>query len=92
MKTSIKALGNLAKSTEVGQRVLAGSLEKVIPYFESANCTDTKVVNLKTADQILSEIDLSIKPDGCTSNELLGMVDQILEGSVMTQHKHFHNQ
>lgn len=92
--TSIRPLDNtnLANAHIQGKKVLESSIHRIIPYLNSANDDDQKVVNLKSPQELEELFDFALKEDGCTAEHLASEIDKILEYGVMTQHKHFHNQ
>jgi len=94
MRKSIPPLSLLAKSTEVGNKVLRSSIDRIVPYFESANLNtkENPVVKLQTPSEIMKLIDFELPPQGVSHDELMQEIDKILDYSVVTQHKHFHNQ
>lgn len=83
---------NLANANKVGKRILQSSIERIVPYLNSANANDKKVVKLRSPEEITQLFDFALNDSGCTYEHLMPEIDKILDYSVMTQHKHFHNQ
>lgn len=84
--------GWFEKNHKNGKEVLQAVVDRIIPYMEECDKDEVPVIKLRTAEEILAEIDFKTKRGGISPKEMITAIDKILDLSVRTQHKHFHNQ
>ena len=92
MNTGSATADWFAENYDSGIKVLQAVIDRIMPYFESYNKDDVPVVKLRTAEQIKDIMKLQTDKEGIDSQTMIGMIDQILDLQVRTQHKHFNNQ
>ncbi|MEE8377274.1 MAG: hypothetical protein V3R45_02780, partial [Candidatus Aminicenantaceae bacterium] len=61
-------------------------------YIKKNDNPNTPVTHHLSPDELRQKIDLSLPEDGCSSEELYGIVEKYLFFSVRTGHRQFFNQ
>ena len=90
--TITKNMKVFEKTHQEGQKVLEGAINRIWPYFNQANDDRQRVVKLASPEELTALIDFETKKEPISGEQLMAEVDKVLEYSVMTQHKRFHNQ
>ncbi len=67
-------------------------IDLVNDYIKKTNNPDTPVTHHLPPDELRQKIDLALPKDGCSEEELFGIVEQYLTFSVRTGHRQFFNQ
>lgn len=76
------------KKPVFGQRVI----DILNNYIEKNDNPNTPVTHHFSPDELRLKIDLSLPEDGCSMEELYGIIEQYLSFSVRTGHRQFFNQ
>ena len=90
--TTTKNMKVFQKTHQEGQKVLEEAINRISPYFNQANDDRKRIVKLASPEELAAIIDFETKKEPISGEQLMAEVDKVLEYSVMTQHKRFHNQ
>lgn len=67
-------------------------VQNTLDFMEKTVRGENKVVDFKHPSELKKDIDLTVKDEGCSEEELLQACQLVLENQTKPYHPHFHNQ
>ncbi|XP_065053236.1 acidic amino acid decarboxylase GADL1-like [Rhopilema esculentum] len=80
------------ENSEVTDEFIQKTVEILTNFIHETYNRDSKVIDFRSPEDVVKEIDFEVKDDGANLNELLNVSKKALDLSVKTGHPHFFNQ